>query len=111
MPGFLSGDQSESEPAGRALVFKVLIVVEEEQEGYYGHCPDLGCIHVYGDSSEEARGAAKDAVASYLTMSMAHGDPIPIGVVSQNRAAAGRPRWWSSPIYSARRDDVMADMA
>ena len=62
------------------LVFQVRIFVEEEDEGFYAFCPDLSCIHVYGDSEDEALNSAKDAVLVYLDMSLKHGDPIPIGI-------------------------------
>ena len=32
------------------MAFKVRIVVEEDEgAGFYGTCPDLGCIHVFGE--------------------------------------------------------------
>lgn len=62
------------------LVFQVRIFVEEEDEGFYAFCPDLNCIHVYGDSEDDALNSAKDAVLVYLDMSLKNGDPIPIGI-------------------------------
>ena len=64
------------------MVARVRIgVVPDSDNQFYGFCPDLGCIHVAADTEEEALRLAVDAVASYLAMSIRHGDPIPIGVI------------------------------
>ena len=65
------------------MAFKVRIVVEEDEgAGFYGTCPDLGCIHVFGETPEEAVSAARDAFESWLAMSLANGDPVPVGKAS-----------------------------
>ena len=58
-------------------------VIPDSDDQFYGFCPDLGCIHVAADTEEEALRLAVEAVASYLVMSIRHGDPIPIGVIEQ----------------------------
>ena len=73
----------------RECRLQILVVVKEEKEGYSASCPDLGCIHVYGDNREEAFVAAKDAVQVYLDMSITHGDPIPIGILRSQRGVVG----------------------
>ena len=66
------------------IVARVRIgVVPDSDDQFYGFCPDIGCIHVAADTEEEALRLAVDAVASYLVMSIKHGDPIPIGVIEQ----------------------------
>lgn len=69
----------------RALpVFRVNAVVEPDGDGtYYGHCPEIGCIHVSGDTPEETEETLSAAIKTYLTMSIRNGDPIPIGVQAQ----------------------------
>ena len=52
-------------------------VVPDSDDQFYGFCPELGCIHVAADTEEEAHRLATEAVASYLVMSIRHGDPIP----------------------------------
>ncbi len=61
-------------------VFRVKIYVELDGEVFHGYCSELDCIHVCGDSIEEAVDAATDAVYAYLKLSFANGDPIPIGI-------------------------------
>ena len=65
------------------MVARVRIGVVPDDDQFYGFCPDIGCIHVAADTEEEALKLAVDAVASYLVMSIRHGDPIPIGVMEQ----------------------------
>ena len=62
-------------------VFRVQIVIKEDgDDSLYAHCPQLGCIHVSAETVEEAKEAVCEATVAYLRMSMAHGDPIPIGI-------------------------------
>ncbi len=75
------------------LTFQVVIAVEKEDEGYYGYCPDLKGVHVYGDTEEKALATAKDAAMCYLLSAMEHGDPMPLGTVRQNVSEQG-PSWW-----------------
>lgn len=58
-------------------VFCVLITVQEDGDFYYAQCPQIGGIHVCGESVDETREAAEDAFVAYLEMSLRNGDPIP----------------------------------
>ena len=62
-------------------------VVPDDNDQFYGFCPDLGCIHVAADTEEEAIRRAVEAVAVYLEMSIRHGDPIPIGSLQSDTTA------------------------
>ena len=94
----------------KTCILRILIVVKREDEGYCGFCPDLGCINVYGDSREEALVAAKDAIGVYLDMSIAHGDPIPIGIVHSHRESfAWLWRWLG--IFTRSRREFVEDVA
>ena len=75
-----------------AGVFQVVIAVEEDGDGYYAYCPDLDCIHVSGNSAEEALEAAREAVSIYISMSLKHGDPIPIGLTRDSQKRVTPPR-------------------
>lgn len=66
----------------QGYLFQVLIVIEKDGAGYRATCPDLGCVHVYGDTQEEALSNARDAAECYLAMTMQNGDPIPVGIVA-----------------------------
>ena len=88
------------------MAFKVRIVVEEDEgAGFYGTCPDLGCIHVFGETLEEAVSAARDAFESYLVMSLANGDPIPVGIVA--RQPERTPR---EPAFSRNSQEFVEDV-
>ena len=64
------------------MIARVRIGVEPDSDDqFYGFCPDPGCIHVAADTEEETLKRAVEAVASYLAMSIKHGDPIPIGII------------------------------
>ena len=74
------------------MVARVRIEVEPDSDDqFYGFCPDIGCIHVAADTEEGALELAVEAVASYLVMSIRHGDPIPIGVIEQHPDIAENP--------------------
>ena len=61
--------------------------------------PDFGWAATDGASREEALAEAKDLLRELIATTIREGKDLPA------------PRPLSSPIYSARRDDVMADMA
>lgn len=63
-------------------VFCVLITVQRDGDLYYAQCPQIGRIHVCGESIDEAREAADDAFVAYLEMSLRNGDPIPPGILA-----------------------------
>ena len=67
------------------IVARVRIgVVPDDNDQFYGFCPDLGCIHVAADTEEETLRRAVEAVAVYLEMSIRHGDPIPVGFLTSD---------------------------
>ena len=66
---------SEIRPRG---TFTVKVIVEEDGPGYYAHCPDIGCVFIYGDTLDEVKAIAQDALYAYFEMSLVHEDPIPI---------------------------------
>ena len=84
------------------LTFKILIIVENDGEGYHAYCPDLEGIHVYGDTPEDALSVAKDAVEVYLKMSLAHGDPIPIGLLRPFSLKDGLLALWGKYSFRSR---------
>jgi len=46
--------------------YKVSIVIEIDEEGYYAYCPELPGCHTQGDSLEEALANIKEAVELYV---------------------------------------------
>jgi predicted RNase H-like HicB family nuclease len=59
--------------------FLVRVIVEKDEGGYHGYCPDLKGLHVFGKTSEEAKANAKHAAIAYIGTLIKHGDPIPVG--------------------------------
>jgi len=57
--------------------FRIEIIVEPDDIGFYAYCPALKGLHTYGDTEEEALQNARDAAISYLESSIKHGDTIP----------------------------------
>ena len=52
------------------MKYKVNVVIEKDQYGYYAYCPELKGCHSQGDTFEEVMSNIKEAVELYLeTMS------------------------------------------
>jgi predicted RNase H-like HicB family nuclease len=86
-------------------VFRVQVVVEQDgDDAFYAHCPQLGCIHVSGETLQEAQEAVIAAVQVYLEMSFANGDPIPIGVQETKPLRTKAP---VAPTRRLRRDEFV----
>ena len=93
-------------PSGRTPpVFRVHYVVEQDgDDAFYAHCPQLGCIHVSGETEREAEQALVAAVQVYLEVSFGNGDPIPIGVQEQKPVRRKAP---AAPARRTFRDEVV----
>jgi len=61
--------------------FRVQITIEADGNGFHAYCPALKGLHVCGDTREEARQNAKDAIIAYLKTLIKHNLPIPIGII------------------------------
>ena len=48
------------------MSYKVSIVIEKDEHGYYAYCPELEGCQSQGDSIEEAMANIKEAVELYL---------------------------------------------
>ncbi|MGI6456756.1 MAG: type II toxin-antitoxin system HicB family antitoxin [bacterium] len=61
------------------MIHKYTVIYEPAEEGgYIVHIPALpGCV-TQGDTLEEAREMAKDAIRGYLEMLAKHGEEIPV---------------------------------
>ena len=58
-------------------VFKYTAIFEEAPEGgYIVRIPTLGCV-TEGETFEEAKTMAKDAIKCFLQSMIKHGEPIP----------------------------------
>jgi len=48
------------------MFYKVSIVIEKDEYGYYAYCPELEGCHSQGDSLDEVMGNIKEAIELYL---------------------------------------------
>lgn len=48
------------------MSYKVNIVIERDDEGYFVYAPELEGCHTQGDTLEEALASAKEAIELYL---------------------------------------------
>ena len=60
--------------------FRIEVVVEPDDIGFYAYCPALRGLHVGGDTEEEVLQNASDAAILYIKSLIRHGEPIPVGV-------------------------------
>jgi predicted RNase H-like HicB family nuclease len=55
---------------GYSMSYKVSVVIEKDEYGYYAYCPELEGCQTQGDSLEETINNMKEAIELYLeTMS------------------------------------------
>jgi len=50
----------------RKMSYKVSIVIEKDENGYYAYCPELEGCQSQGDSLEEIMANIKEAIELYL---------------------------------------------
>ncbi len=62
-----------------AYTYTVVFEPDDEAGGYTVTCPALPGLVTEGDTLEEARAMAADAIKGYLESLCKHGDPIPPG--------------------------------
>lgn len=74
------------------------IVVEPDDNGFHAYAPALPGLHTDGQTEEEAIQNAAEAVGAYLESMLKHGDPLPIGCVTE-----GEGRWGRLPRPQAGR--------
>jgi len=48
------------------MSYKVYVVIEKDEHGYYAYCPELEGCQTQGDSLEEILGNIKEAIELYL---------------------------------------------
>lgn len=61
-----------------SFTYTVVFEPDEEAGGYTVTCPALPGLVTEGDTLEEARAMAADAIRAYLESLRQHGDPIPL---------------------------------
>ncbi len=48
------------------MSYKVSIIIEKDEHGYYAYCPELEGCHSQGDSFEEVMANIREAIDLYL---------------------------------------------
>ena len=48
------------------MPYKVTVIIEKDEHGYYAFCPELEGCHSQGDSLEEVLDNIKEAIELYL---------------------------------------------
>ena len=48
------------------MSYKVGVIVEKDEHGYFAYCPDLEGCHTQGDTFEEVMANVKEAIELYL---------------------------------------------
>jgi predicted RNase H-like HicB family nuclease len=48
------------------MTYKVNVVIEKDEYGYYAYCPELPGCQTQGDSLDEILGNIKEAIELYL---------------------------------------------
>lgn len=48
------------------MSYKVSVIIEKDEHGYYAYCPELEGCQTQGDSLEEVLGNIKEAAELYL---------------------------------------------
>ncbi len=48
------------------MTYKVSVVIEKDEYGYYAHCPELEGCQTQGDTLEEILDSIKEAIELYL---------------------------------------------
>jgi len=57
--------------------YKVSVIIEKDENGYFAFCPELPGCYTQGDSFEEALENIKDAVKLYIEDMIESGEEVP----------------------------------
>ena len=72
----------------REIKLKVRVVIEQDDEGFMAYCPDLEGVAVEGSTRSDIDVHINDAIAGYVESLLKHNDPIPVGIVEEDRQDA-----------------------
>ena len=59
--------------------------VEPDGNAFYAYCPELEGVHIDGKTEEDAVKNCLTAIEAYLRTLVAHGDPIPLGCMDDEK--------------------------
>ena len=58
-------------------IYKVPVVIEKDQDGYFAYCPDLQGCYTQGDTYEEVLENIKDAIRLHVNDRLENGEEVP----------------------------------
>ena len=58
-------------------IYKVSVVIEKDEEGYFAFCPELEGCYTQGETYEEVLENIKDAIRLHITDRLENGEQIP----------------------------------
>lgn len=67
------------------MVFRVVIDIEPDEDGYHAYCSCMKGLHVWGKTEKEAKALVRDAVLAYIESLVKHHEPIPLCPVERSQ--------------------------
>jgi predicted RNase H-like HicB family nuclease len=64
------------------IAIVIEFVVEPDEDGFFAYCPALDGLFASGETEAELEQSMRDAATAYLHSLIKHGDPIPVGCLS-----------------------------
>ena len=58
-------------------IYKLSVVIEKDEDGYFAYCPELQGCYTQGDTYEEVLENIKDAIRLHLLDRMESGEELP----------------------------------
>ncbi len=58
-------------------VYKVAVVIEKDEDGYFAYCPELQGCYTQGDTYEEVLDNIKDAIKLHILDRINEGSEVP----------------------------------
>ncbi|RLF48284.1 MAG: type II toxin-antitoxin system HicB family antitoxin [Thermoplasmata archaeon] len=58
-------------------VYKVSVIIEKDEDGYFAYCPELQGCYTQGDTYEEVLENIKDAIRLHIIDRLEEGEKIP----------------------------------
>jgi predicted RNase H-like HicB family nuclease len=65
------------EKKSRTTIFRLPVIVEKDDDGYFVYCPRLQGCYTQGDTYEEAIANIKDAIHLHIEDRVANKEPLP----------------------------------
>ena len=74
-----SENEKQQKEKAYGLLLSVLVITEEDGNGFHAFAPAFKGLHVGGSTQNEALENAKEAICVYIESLTMHHDPLPVG--------------------------------